>query len=615
MSKAGKKISKPNQKKGVTKQPLPWLHILFLIAFTFIIYGNSINHDYALDDDIVTRLNSYVQKGFGGIPDIFSHGMLKGFNNINDRLSPYRPLSLMSLAIEKQFFGNNPVAHHFFNVLFFAVCVVILFLLLRRLFPQAHILFPFVMTLLFAAHPIHTEVVANIKSRDELLGFLFVILSLWFLMKQIAEGQDAKFPLAALVCFFLSLLSKESTLTFVAVIPLLLYFFTKISRGQLVRMSLFYAGAAVLYLLLRFAVQDNVPSTDEQMDIINNTLAAAPDLSHRYSTAVEIMGKYILLLIAPVTLSSDYSFAQIPVVGWTDWQAWSSLLTILLLIVTALLLFRKKDPLSFCILYFFITMAMVSNIFMMIGATLAERFLFTPSLAICVGAPVLLVRILRNDEKNISFNSAKAFLGVTAVILILFSVKTIARNTEWKNNFMLFTAGIKNAPNSASAHSSYASELRRQAEEGKMDPVARQKLLDEAIQEYRNALKIYPGFAEANYNMGVSFWDYDNIDSAAAAYRRTLVINPDYTNALNNLGVYHIRKGRYDSAILVYRSLIQKQPSFSQAYANIGAAYHNLGNLDSALFFYNKTLTLDPNNESVKNNMQKIYNSKSGILK
>ncbi len=608
-----KKLPKSDRKKTKVAQPVSWLHIFLLIAFTFLLYSNSINHDYALDDDIVTRLNSYVQKGLSGIPDIFSHGMLKGFNNINDRFSPYRPLPLMTFAVEKQFFGNNPVAHHFFNVIYYVICVTVVFLLLQKLFPDTNILFPFSMALLFAAHPIHTEVVANIKSRDEILSLLFAALAFLLLMNKITEIEKGKILLAPSIFFFLSLLAKESAITLGMIVPLMLYFFTQLNISKILKSSLPFAGAAIIYLLIRISVQDNVPSADDKMDIINNTLAAAPDLAHRYATAVQIIGKYLLLLIAPVTLSADYSYAQIPIVGWSDWKAFVPLLVILSLLVFSFISFKKKEPLSFCVLYFFITMIMVSNIFMQIGATLAERFLFVPSLSVCIAIPVLLVRISKQNVKNITLTHSRVFSGVIGVILLLFSLKTISRNSDWKNNYTLFTAGLLSAPNSASAHSSYASELRRKAEQEPMSLEQRQKLLDESVEEYWKALKIYPKYAEASYNMGVSFWDGNNIDSAAAAYRRTILINPNYQNALNNLGVYYIKKSKYDSAIIIYKTLIRKNPEYAQAYANIGAAYHNIRSYDSALYYYNKALLLNPNNENVLNNIKSINNLKSGI--
>jgi len=610
-----KKLSKPERKKINTTQPVPWLYIVLLIVFTFILYGNSINHDYALDDDIVTRLNTYVQKGAAGIPDIFSHGMLKGFNNINDRFSPYRPLPLMTFALEKQFFGNNPAVHHFFNVLLYVICVVIVFLLLKKLFTRDNVLLPFSMALLFAAHPIHTEVVANIKSRDEILSLLFAALAFLLLMNKQEKIQNGKIPVIPAVYFFFSLLAKESALTMVVIVPMMLYFFSNLTASKIVKAGLPFAGAAIIYMLIRISVQDNVPSADDKMDIINNTLAAAPDLAHRYATAVQIIGRYLLLLIAPVTLSADYSYAQIPVVNWSDWKALVSLLVILSLLVFSIVSFKKRNPLSFCILYFFITMIMVSNIFIQIGATLAERFLFTPSLSVCIAIPILLVSISKQDIRNVTLSRSRVFSGVIGVILLLFSVKTISRNNEWKNNFTLFKAGLKSAPHSASAHSSYASELRRQAEQDPMSMEQRQKLLDESVTEYRKALNIYPKFADASYNMGVSFWDGNNKDSAAAAYRRTVLINPDYFNAWNNLGVYFIGKAKYDSAIIVYKTLIKKNPEYAQAYANIGAAYHNLRNYDTALYYYKKSLLLNPENENVKNNINRINSMKQEIIK
>ena len=185
-----------NKKKEVVKQKSKpqnssiernRFYLIFLFIFSFIIYGNTFQNEYALDDGIVITQNHFVQKGIAGIPDILTHdsffGWLKGANN-DVAGGRYRPLSLVSFAIENSIFGNNPGASHFINVLLYAVLGMSVFILLNRLLIIKQTQFsnlihlPFLTALLFIAHPVHTEAVANIKGRDEILSLLFSIIAI-----------------------------------------------------------------------------------------------------------------------------------------------------------------------------------------------------------------------------------------------------------------------------------------------------------------------------------------------------------------------------------------------------------------------------------------------------
>src|SRR5665213_1908485 len=174
---ANTKSSSPQKKnftqKKRTNQTL--IYALLLFAFSFVLYGPTINYGYVLDDDLVGRSNKFVNEGFAGIPPILSNGYLVGTTGVNDS---YRPLLMIHLAIEKQLFGFNPSVNHFFNVFYYGLLGILLFLVLCRLFKSVHKIIPFIITLLFLAHPIHTEVVANIKSRDEIFCLIFLLMSI-----------------------------------------------------------------------------------------------------------------------------------------------------------------------------------------------------------------------------------------------------------------------------------------------------------------------------------------------------------------------------------------------------------------------------------------------------
>src|ERR1039457_1130018 len=177
-------------KISVTDKYLP---LMIIVVFTFILYANTFTNDYALDDLIVINGNAFTKKGFSGLGEIFSYDSFTGFFGKQKKLvagGRYRPLSMATFAIEYGFFKDfKPGFSHFLNVLFYAITGILLFLILSRLIKpqknklkQWHLGIPFIATLLFLAHPLHTEVVANIKGRDEIFALMFSLLTVWLIL-------------------------------------------------------------------------------------------------------------------------------------------------------------------------------------------------------------------------------------------------------------------------------------------------------------------------------------------------------------------------------------------------------------------------------------------------
>jgi len=183
----GKKHKKPTKDVAITqpkKAPQPgtkkklWIRI-FLVTVVFVMYGNSINYEFTIDDNIFYGKHSSVQKGLAGIPETFVYGSLEKYNGMTG-LQPYRPVTLTSFALQKELFNNDPARAHLVNVLLYALLVLVLFNLLLKLLPAAHPLVCAIIVLLFAAHPVHTEVVANVKSQDVLFSVCFDYLHLYY---------------------------------------------------------------------------------------------------------------------------------------------------------------------------------------------------------------------------------------------------------------------------------------------------------------------------------------------------------------------------------------------------------------------------------------------------
>ncbi len=323
---------------------------IIITAFAFILYAQSIYHNYTLDDHPVIDKNRVTTQGIAGIPTILKTDYWYGSNQNELRGPIYRPTSLIIFAIVWQFSPNSPHIYHFINVLFYAISCLILFLVLCKLFKNQNLLFPFVCSLLYATHPIHTEVVNNIKSLDEIFCFLFGIISIFFILRYISTRSIVSFFFGG-ISFFLALISKETGITFLIIIPLIIFFFTDNYKKKIVTVSMVLLTLTGIWLILRMIIfKDLNQNIDATNSVLNNTLNAAPDFISRQATVFYILLKYIGLLIFPHPLTCDYNFAQIEIKNLNDPAALFGVVLYLGLGIYSLINFQKKSiiALEFC---------------------------------------------------------------------------------------------------------------------------------------------------------------------------------------------------------------------------------------------------------------------------
>ena len=164
-------IAKTASSNENTKKNLKIILGCIVAALGLLLYVNTFHHNYCLDDVAVIKANKFTQQGLAGIPTLLHTFYWQGYWTANAGL--YRPLSMILFAVEWQFFPASPHIYHMVNVLLYALMGYLLFTFLTKLFPKVNLIFPFIISLLFMAHPIHIEVVANIKSADEILAFIF----------------------------------------------------------------------------------------------------------------------------------------------------------------------------------------------------------------------------------------------------------------------------------------------------------------------------------------------------------------------------------------------------------------------------------------------------------
>jgi protein O-mannosyl-transferase len=583
---------------------------IFIFVFSFCIYANSIRNNYALDDDVICLKNSYVQNGLKNVKEIFTKGYTFAFNGQNT--DSYRPLTVFSTALEIYLYGNKPHRHHFINVFLFSLSCLVLFLLLRKMFRNHHFILPLIITLLYASHPIHTEVVANIKSRDEILCFMFFVFSLYSMMIWV-EKKKILPAVISCICFFLSLLSKENAMTFLLVYPMVIYYFTDASIKKIMFFTAPYLLVFLAYILIRNSVIGSVSMTTS-IDLVNNSLMAAQNYSDRMATAFSMLGKYFSLLLFPVTLSSDYSYNAIPIISWGNIKAILPFILYAGSFVFALATFRRKNYFSFAILFFLITFSTASNIFVIIGSSMAERFIFTPSLGFSIISGLALIKIFRITSGN---NNRSALLPVyllTGVIVILYSFRTIERNTVWKDNEHLFGTDVRNCPNSFRLHFAVACDDRARGDSAK-DPAIKNKLYADAIIEYKKSIEIWPKQQESWYNIGVCYDAFKDTANSFKAYKKCVAIDSTYNTAYNNIGVMYFGKMKYDSSLYYFNKAVRFNPKNADAIANIGAVLHTKGRLDEAIPYYEQALAINPSNANIYTNLIRIYDFKKDKAK
>ena len=606
-----------------------WRVQAFLLALCALgLYANTLDHQFVLDDGLVLSDNAIVQKGIRGIPDILTKDSF--FGSIGESAflcgGRYRPLPLITYSIEVSFFGLKPGVHHLVNVLLYALTGLVLLRLLRRsIFPD-HPMAAFVATLLFVFHPLHTEVVANIKSRDELLSLLFLLLTLHYLLvhrnravptsaaaapvrgkqkptsttKATAAGNRAL--LAACLFFALALLSKENGVVFLLIVPLTIHFFTPRSLMGALRASLPIIAITASYLVLRFALLGT--HSKEVTEVMDNPylLATAPE---KIATILFVFLKYIGLLFVPHPLTYDYSFHQIPYRSFSEPWVIVSIAVLTGLFVLVLRGIKKKDLLVWCIVFFLATFVLVSGLFFNIGAPMAERFMYQGSVPFIIALVECGLRLLNLLQERGIHVAPISFAAVVLVALSASAFASVRRNAAWHTSDELFLNDVKTSPNSARANT-YAGIAWIHLGDATNTAAEKRSCVTNAIALFRRSESIKRMYTPNFLNLGAAYVRLDDPRSAEAAWDTARTLEPnspllkEYEQYLFHLYYRSGLKAGVDrdnaKAIADLRKALRYGQANPDAWYNLGGAYFTTGDTAEARSCWERTLHLDPRN-------------------
>jgi len=566
-----------------------WTLVIIVVLLNF----NTLRNQYALDDAIVITKNQHVEKGLSGIPDILKNDTFQGFFGSQQDLvagGRYRPLSLITFAIEYQFFGLNPMVGHFINIVIYAIIVVLLLLVLRELIPNANnqwLKIAWLTTFLFAIHPIHTEAVANIKGRDELMTLLFALLAWLSVFKWIKTDKTKHLILASLY-IFLGSMSKEHAVAFVFVIPFSLWFFNhaKLNKSIIAAVPLFVGALA--FVIIRQNVLGSF-SFDPGDELMNNPFANAT-IGQKYATILFTFVWYLKLLFVPHPLTFDYYPYHVRLVEPTSLIAIFSLLVFIVMIFIALYGLKRRYYASFWIIFFFATFVLMSNLLFTVGTFMNERFMFIPSISFAFGLAWFLSWLLQKNKK----------IAISGLILItaLTSFKVYSRNKVWYDDATLFSTDVKTSSNSAKSNTTMGGMLFEKAQKEK-DKEKQHDILVDADKYLSKALEIHPNYNDARLLKGNVVFQLQSPDSAMRWYFDIFKKSPRHGHAWKNALIVVESISDIDNRIDTYTKLYSIDSNRFEITYNLGLLYSkNKSDYTQGTLFLEKAVKSNPNNKN-----------------
>jgi tetratricopeptide (TPR) repeat protein len=582
---------------GPMRKRIPALLILILFLVSFAVYFNALFNDFAYDDTDQV-LNNHWIRDVQYIPDIFSESAW-GFQGETTISNYYRPLMHLLFMLNYHVFGLRPWGFHLLNILFHAGVSVLVFVITSRLlsdsspssqlkekgFVGSLLSPPFVVALLFATHPIHSEAVAWVSGVPELSYTFFVLLSLYFYMR-FTEGTKGMYPLSVL-SFSIATLCKEPAL----MLPILLvaydYIFRKQEAGYLpfLRRYLPYFLVAGAYLGLRYHALGGFSPREPHI-----VLSAYGYMINVFPLFIQ----YLETLLLPFNLNAFHVLH--PISSLLETMGIVSFAVTAAFAVVTFIAFKKQSKVCFGLLV--IAFPLLPSLYIpAVGENVfAERYLYLPSFGF-----VLLIALALSWTKAVRPRLASGLVVISLAVAMVYSVGTVNRNALWRDDLTLFTDAVRKSPDAALPHLNLGIAY------------AKQNSLDEAIIEYNSALSLKPDYAEAHNDLAVVYLKEDRLIETANELVSALKLKPDYAVAHYNLGIAYGKQNRLGEAVNEFISALKLKPDFAEAYYDLGTTYAKQNRLDEAVSEFIAALKLKPDYAEAHHNLGTAYRDENRL--
>lgn len=563
--------------------PIPVLICLALGVLTLLLFLPSVQHDFLeYDDQYYVTENPSVQAGFTGKSFAWAFGFHAG---------NWHPLTWLSHILDCSLYGLNPARHHFTNVLLHTASTVLLFLVLFRMtwapWRSACV------AALFGWHPLHVESVAWISERKDVLCAFFWMLTLLAYVRYVEESKvqgpkcKARYG-GALILFALALMSKPMAVTLPFVLLLLDWW--PLERVGLKAQD---PNFKTVFLLVRekipfFILSAAVCTLTIQAQEFAIVSTAGLTLGQRVTHALVAYAHYAGVMFVPRGLAVFYPYeVEVPV-------GEIIVAGVVLATITALALYsaRRRSWLATGWFWFLGTLVPVIGLVQVGDQAWADRYTYLPliGLFVCVVWSVAEVVKIRQ------------MLTVAAAVIAVFLLAATTRQLRhWKNTRTLFEHTARVTKDNHMAITMLGSLLAR---EGK---------LDEAMAQYRTALRLRPGFPEAHFFLGNALDQQGQLDEAIAEYEQALRFKPYLEQTHILLGIAHGKKKEFDLAAEHLLAALKINPDSAVAHNNLARIRHTQGRLDDAIEHYTVALGLDPKLAQAHNNLGIVLLQKGNL--
>jgi len=574
---------------------------LLLAAATAVVYWQVQNHEFvSYDDGTYVYNNSNVSAGltFDGVRWAFTTGYA----------SNWHPLTWLSHMLDCELYGLDPGPHHVTNLVFHIANSILLFLVFKRM-TAASWRSGFVAAL-FALHPLHVESVAWIAERKDVLSTFFWLLTMWAYIRY-AEKPNVRRYLTVILLFAMGLMAKPMLVTLPVVLLLLDYWpLDRMSdavwpgkTGLRFDPKLVYEKVPLIVLSVMSSVMTfYVQQQGGAMRSIEQFPARL-----RVANAALAYVKYMVKAVWPLNLAVLYPFPK----SIAFWQ-FAVAVVILLGITAAALRLRRRFPyLAVGWGWYLVTLVPVIGIVQVGLQSIADRYTYVPLIGLFVTVAWGVT------EMTSRWRHKRTWLTVLAsAVVAAMMVCTWFQTSHWRTSKDLFTQALRSTSNNSVAHQCLGSALQKEGriadaiehyrEAVRISPYYTKAYYNlgtalviqgnniEAMSNYEKAVQIDPDFAEAHVNLGIALAQENEYEKAIRHFSEALRIDPEDADALNNLGFALTQQGNHRQAVTRYSEAVARNPESATAHYNLGVALAGQGNHNEAISHYSEALRLDP---------------------
>jgi tetratricopeptide (TPR) repeat protein len=576
---------------------------LVLAAMTWLVFGQTLGHDFVnYDDNQYVYENYVVQKGltWEGFCWALTYGSV----------GHWHPLTWLSHMLDCQWYGLQAGGHHLTNVLLHTASVILLFLVLRRM--TGFLWRSALVAAVFAIHPLRAESVAWVAERKDVLSAFFFMLTLAAYVGYVRRPPSLIRYGTVVLCFALGLLSKNMLVTLPFVLLLLDYWPLNRLASFTPRVLLRRVAEKIPLLVLTvgsclatFLVPEKGPA--------NNSLF----FGVRMENAVVSYVTYLWQMIHPLGLACIYPN---PTNYLPFWQV-AGALGLLLAISGAAWAFRRTHPwLVVGWLWYVGMMIPVIGLVQISYYAHADRYTYLPQ----IGLYLLLTWTVA--DLSAGWRHRRLVLGSgSTIILVALIICARTQVSYWRNSETLWTHTLACTSNNVIAHNNLGTALLlkgsvddavihgqkalqikpdyAEAHASLGNALLQKGSVDEAIVQYQKALEIKPGLAEAHNNLGNALLQKGSVDEAITHFEKTAELKPGNAEAQYNLGNAFAQKGSVDEAISHYQKALEIKPDYAEAHNNLGLAFFQKGQMAQVITHYQKALEINPNNAAAQNNL------------